>query len=85
MFQTYVVENIKTHFASNNFCFVNRVVYEIMWKNIVQRGMPQMTVWFTCIACWIPKAKNTLSEYVILFAFPLKKWLHERALMLLYA
>ena len=36
------------------------------------------------IACWIPKVTNTRSEYVIIIAFPLQKWLHERALMLRY-
>jgi hypothetical protein len=37
------------------------------------------------IACWIPKATNTHSEYVIvLLAFPLQQWMHERALMLRY-
>jgi len=30
-----------------------------MWKNIEQRGKPQMTVWCMRIACWIPKATNT--------------------------
>jgi len=29
------------------------------------------------IACWIPKAANTHSQYVILFAFPQQQWLHE--------
>jgi len=29
-------------------------------------------------ACWIPKATNTLSQYVIFIAFPLEQWLHER-------
>ena len=33
---------------------------------------------------WIPKAKNRHSEYVILIAFPLQQWLHERALLLRY-
>jgi hypothetical protein len=36
------------------------------------------------IACWIPKATNTLWDYVILIAFPLQQWLHERASMLNY-
>jgi hypothetical protein len=36
------------------------------------------------IACWVPKATNTHSEYVILIAFPLQQWLHERASMLRY-
>ena len=29
------------------------------------------------IACWILKAKNTHSEYVIIIALPLQKWLIE--------
>jgi len=33
-------------------------------------------------ACWIPKATDTHSEYVILTASPLHQWLHERASML---
>ena len=36
------------------------------------------------IACWIPKATNTHSQYVILIAFPLQQWLHERASVLRY-
>ena len=35
-----------------------------------------------CIACWIPKATNTHSQYVILNGFPLQQWLHERPSML---
>jgi hypothetical protein len=31
------------------------------------------------IACWIPKATNTHSEYVIFLAFSLKQWLSECA------
>ena len=36
------------------------------------------------IACWIPKATNTHSQYVTLIAFPLQQLLHERASMLRY-
>ena len=36
------------------------------------------------IAYWIPKATNTLSEYIILIAFLLQQWLHERASLLRY-
>jgi hypothetical protein len=36
------------------------------------------------IACWIPKATNTHSQYVILIGFPLQQWLHERPSMLCY-
>ena len=34
------------------------------------------------IACWISKATNTQSEYVILIAFPLEQWSFERASIL---
>ena len=36
------------------------------------------------IACWIPKAKNTHSQYVILTAFPQQLLLQEHASTLLY-
>ena len=49
-----------------------------MWKNIVETERPQMTIWGMRIACLIPKATNTHSEYVVLFVFPLQQWLHER-------
>jgi hypothetical protein len=35
-------------------------------------------------ACWITKATNTHSEYVILIAFPRQQWLRERASVLRY-
>jgi hypothetical protein len=56
-----------------------------MWKNIVERGWPQMTVWRVRIACWIPKSIGTHSEYVILIAIPLQQWLRERATILRHA
>ena len=36
------------------------------------------------IACWVPEATNTQSECVILTAFALRQWLHERARTLRY-
>jgi len=48
-----------------------------MWENILELGSPQVTVWCLHVACWIPKAKITQSEYVILFSFPRQQWLHE--------
>ena len=44
-----------------------------------------MTTWRKRISCWIPKATNIHSEYVIHIAFTLRQWLHERASMLRYA
>jgi len=55
-----------------------------MWKNIVEPGRQQMTVWGKRIPCSIPKVKNTHSEYAIPIAFPLQQWLHERTSLLRY-
>jgi hypothetical protein len=51
MFQTKVVEKMKTHLVFSNFFFENRAVYEIMWENIVELGRPQMTIWRMRVAC----------------------------------
>jgi hypothetical protein len=42
---------------------------------IIEPDRPQMSIWRMRIACWIPKATYTESEYVILNAFPLQQWL----------
>ena len=55
-----------------------------MWEDTVERGRPQMTIPRMRIACWIPKATNTHSVYIIIIAFPLQQWLHERASLLRY-
>jgi hypothetical protein len=36
------------------------------------------------IACWIPKATNTGTQYVIIIALSLQQWLHERDTVLPY-
>ena len=53
-----------------------------MQKNIVEPGRPHMTIWRIRFACWITKATDTLSEYVILISFHGQKWLRERAYLL---
>jgi hypothetical protein len=57
-----------------------------MWENSVEPDRPQMTIWRMRIAWWIPKAKHKHSDYVItsIIAFPLQKWLEERASVLRY-
>jgi len=54
-------------------------------KNTVQSERQQMTIWRMHIACWIAKATNTVTDYVIIIAFPLQQLLRERASLLLYA
>ena len=51
-------------------------------KNFVQLDRPRMTTWRVRIACWIIKATNTHSEYVIFIAFPIHQLLQERPSML---
>jgi hypothetical protein len=46
IFRKNVVEKIKTRILCSAIFFKeNRVVYEIMWKNIVERDRFQMTTW----------------------------------------
>ena len=71
MLQTKVVEEIKNTIYLQLFS-ENGATYEIIWKNIVELGRPQMTTWRMRIACWVPKATDTHSEYVILLAFLLQ-------------
>ena len=56
-----------------------------MWKNVVDQGKPQIKIRRMRIACWKPKATNTHQVYVILNAFPLQQWLHERTSILRFA
>jgi len=71
------VEKIQTQHFVQFFSPDNRAVYEIRWKNILLLGGTRTTMWRMLIACWIRKAKNTNSQYVIIIAFTPKKWLEE--------
>jgi len=82
MFQTKVVEKIKTHILCSITFLENRALYEVKWKSTVEPERPQMTVWRMLRASCVPKATDIHSEYVILTAFPLQKWLHESASLL---
>jgi hypothetical protein len=60
MFRTKIAEKIKTHILCSIFLFFENIaVYEIMWKNTVERDRPIVTTWRMRIAFWIPIAKNT--------------------------
>ena len=70
MFRISSVENIKTHnLGSIKFFFGNCAFYEETWKNILEPSRPRMTIWHKLIACWIRKATDTHSEYVIFLFF----------------
>ena len=75
--------NQNTHFVFGNFFLKkNSAVYEIMCKNIVERGRQHLTI--RRISRWVPKATNTLSKYVIFVVFPLQQRLHERTSVVRY-
>jgi hypothetical protein len=54
--------NQNTHFMFSNFLFENRAVYEIMCKNIVDRGRLPMATGRMRITCWIPKITDTHTQ-----------------------
>jgi hypothetical protein len=64
-------ENQNIQFMFSNIVVVIEIpfIYEIMWKNVVELGRPQMIIWRMRIARWIPKATKTHTEYVILIYF----------------
>jgi hypothetical protein len=84
MFHTKVVEKIIIHMSCEFFSLEIRTFYELRWRNILEPGRPQITIWCLRIACRITKATSALLGYAILIAFPLQQWLHERASVLRY-
>jgi len=52
---------------------------------MVEPGRLQMTIWRMRITCWMPKATNEHSEYVMHIVFPLQQWLHESSSVLGYS
>jgi len=75
MLQATTSQKIKTHILYTITFFFYRKSFRL-WGNVekimVERRMPQMTVWRKRIAWWITKATNTHSQYVILFCFSTK-------------
>jgi hypothetical protein len=77
-------ENQNTHFTLNNFfprksC---RLCDDVEKYGRARQATDDNIIQRMCFACWITKATNTDSEYVILIAFPLQKLLRERASIL---
>ena len=75
------VEKINTHvLCSVTFFFFNHAVYEIIWKEYARaRRATDEIIRRMRLACYITKATDTHSEYVILLALPQQQWLCERA------
>jgi hypothetical protein len=78
-------ENQNTHLVFNNY--FQKSCH--LWDNVEKYGIARHATYDSiircmCLACWITKATNTHSEYVILTAFPRQQWLCEHASVLRY-
>jgi hypothetical protein len=86
IFQAKVVEKIKTHIlcsitsSRKSCCIWDNVEKYVTARQATDASIIQRMLF----ACWITKATNTHSEYVIFIAFPLQQWLGERTWVLRY-
>jgi hypothetical protein len=86
MFQTYCREDRNAHFVfSNTFCRKSCRLWDNVGKYcIAGQAADDNIIRHMRIACWVPKATNTHSEYVTLIAFPMQQWMQDRASVLRY-
>jgi len=86
MFQTNVVEKIKTHILCSITFSEKSAVYEIMWKkyDTARQATDDTIIHRMRFARFINKATDAYSEYVIFIASPWQQRLCERASMLRY-
>jgi hypothetical protein len=66
MFNTFILKVVSFVRNVEKYCRDGQAAYD----NIIRRMR---------ITCWITKATNTHSQYVILLLFHPQQWLHERA------
>jgi hypothetical protein len=79
----FVEKRRKAHFMLNNSFFFRK--YEIMKKRYsTARKAIDDNMMHAHLTLGTYGNQNRLSEYVILFVFPLQQWLHERATTLRY-
>jgi len=79
MFLTKAVETIEAHSLSSITFFRKSIVYEIICNYCrTRRATDDNIIRRKRFACWVPKATDTLSEYVMLIVFPRLQWLRER-------
>jgi len=77
MFQTKILEKIKTLVICSVTFLKNLFVFYIFLYNNAVPDRPQMTIWCMRISCCVPKPTNPHSDYVTRIAFPPQQWLHE--------
>jgi hypothetical protein len=84
MFQTRVVEKLKTHILCSTTFSENTVFYEIKLKKYgrARQELDENITRRIRYACWITEVTNTHCEYVILITFPRQRWLRECIIVL---
>jgi hypothetical protein len=86
MFHKNVEEKINRHFMLSNFFRKAYLLLDNVEKYCTAgKATDDNLIWRMRIACWIPKATDTHSEYAILIIFPLQQCLHESASILRYS
>jgi hypothetical protein len=78
MLQITIVVKIKTYIlCSTHFSSENRAVYEVMWikHDIARQVIGDKIILRMRLPCWITKATDTHSEYVVLVSFSRQQWL----------
>ena len=62
MFQTIVLDKIKTHILCSVTFFENHAIYELMWKNTVEQGRSQISKWYIAFPLqqWLRKCASVL-------------------------
>jgi hypothetical protein len=86
MFQTKVVEKIKTHLLYS-ITFLRKSCR--LWDNVekycrARQATDDNIIGRVPIVSWKTEATDTQSEYVILISFPRQQWLRERVSVLRY-
>jgi len=76
-------ENQNTHFMFSN-TFYKKPFHNVEINCTARQATDDNIIWRMCIACWITKATDTHSEYVILIAILQQQWLRECTSMLYY-
>jgi hypothetical protein len=86
MFQKKVLDKMKTntYFMFNKFFSEKRSVREIMSNNRAGQATDNNKKRRVRFACWIKKATNAHSEYVILIAFPMTMMIWRRRLNVMF-
>jgi len=74
-----LAEKITAHCLCSEPSFENCAIFEIMWKNVVERDTPQMTIQYGACALHgiqLRLKTYTHTQYVIFLSFAWQQWLH---------